>query len=124
MSVVLTLDTSDREHAILLSALIDAGHTVCATVRLDAVSDLADVLGDKGLIVEPEPEPAPKKRARKKAEPEPEPVTYEELAARVVAMADAGEAAKVRQALAVVGARRLRDVDADDLPRVAEALSQ
>jgi heme-binding NEAT domain protein len=100
---------------------------------------LAFLAGDPEEATEPEPEPEPepvkkatatKKTApAKKAEPEPEedlvggsaPVMADAVAA-ATQLVSSGQAAKVKSALAEVGAKRVSEMSDDDIPAFLAAL--
>ena len=92
---------------------------------------------------EPEPEPDPKpskkkaaakKATTKKADPEPEPdpepeseddsdgPTMSDAVAAATQLVSSGEAAKVKAALAEVGAKRVSEMDESDIPAFLAAL--
>jgi len=78
-----------------------------------------------GTISEGEVKPKPAKKAAAKktaAKKPPKPVDRDELARTVLDLVQQGKDDQVRTALGVVGARRLREVPDEDLPRFAEAL--
>lgn len=83
---------------------------------------------------EPEPAKADKKAKAEKAKPEPEPEPEEDLVgggptladavARATQMVSNGGSAKVKEALAAVGAKRVSEMDETDVPAFLAALDE
>lgn len=127
MSVTLRLRIPDD--SALLARLVETKHSFDVTIdaSLDTVTA---ALAEQQAPDAPAPE-TPKKRAPRKkaaakpeATPEPEPIDRQALADRILAMAKDGQEAAVRQALASVGQRRLREVPDTDLPALVAALDE
>jgi len=82
---------------------------------------------------EPEPEPEPVKAPAKKVappKPAPEPVedlgdapTMSDAVAAATVLVSSGGAAKVKEALATVGAKRVSEMKTEDIPAFLAALS-
>jgi len=122
--VQITIDTNNLSELDIAMLAFLAGNT-------EAEEEVAGTPADEETA-EPEPEKpkaAAKKAAAKKAEPEEDLVggdgpTMSDAVAAATQLVSEGGAARVKAALAVVGAKRVSEMDESDIPAFLAALEE